>query len=436
MGLDRRASSLLTVFVLSACAAAPSEPPASTPSVSVVPEPTPPGAPDRVEPARREGFPLGEPATEGIDRAALDALVAEARAQHSEALVVVKNGKLVVEEYFGFEDEPIMAMSASKSFTALAFAFLLEEKKLASLDEPVAKIVPGFATADPRKANITYRHLLTQTSGIDPKRATGSKRDIEARGIAASCLFEPGSSWQYSNAGFDLLAALAGKLAGRPMDRYLNEKLFRPLGIADVVWMRDKKGVPLGAGEMEIRPLDMAKIGQALLAGGRWASVQVIPKTWPELSFAPSSMHEPLYGLSWWRVAPVTAHGLTTEVIAQWRTAGLADAIAAKLEALVGRRYATYPKYQAALRSVLDRNELQALDALVLAGDHLPTSRNLEVGPATAFDAAGWLGQFLVVVPDKQLVAVRMRRARASDYDGPEVDGFGSFPTDVPKLVP
>jgi CubicO group peptidase (beta-lactamase class C family) len=102
-------------------------------------------------------------------------------------------------------------MSATRSFTSLAFVFLLADGKLSSLDELVSTTLPGFA-ADPQKAKITYRHLLSQTSGIDPKRA-GQQGDIEAHNLTVSCLFEPGTGWQYSNDGVDLLAVLAGKLA-------------------------------------------------------------------------------------------------------------------------------------------------------------------------------------------------------------------------------
>jgi CubicO group peptidase (beta-lactamase class C family) len=383
----------------------------------------------------KEGLVVGDPEAEGIDASALTKLVAKAKAQHSEALVVLKNGKLVYEDYFGLADEPIVAMSASKSFTSLAFGFLVAEGKLASLDELVSKTLPGLAS-DPRKAKITYRHLLTQTSGIDPKRAGGSKGDIEAHALEVSCLFEPGTSWQYSNNGVDLLAALAGKLAGKPMDEYLNEKLFHPLGIADVDWKRDKKGVPLGAGEMRIRPLDMAKVGQAMLDRGKWRSAQVIPETWTQLSFAQSNTFEPLYGLLWWRSAPVTAIGLTDDLLAQWKTGGLDPAIAAKAQPLVGQKYPTWSKYQTAMTMLLTLDERNALDAVVKAGDHLTYVRDLELGAVTAYDAAGWLGQFLVVAPEKNLVAVRMRRARDSDYgSGPEVDGFSTFPSEVPAIA-
>ncbi len=432
MHVVTRASLLAAIVLLAACATEAAPTPAAPPP----PAPVEPAAP-APEPVLREGFVVGDPASEGIPDAALAKLVAKAKAQHSEALVVVKNGKLVYEDYFGLVDEPIVAMSASKSFTSLAYGFLLADGKLASLDELVSKTLPGFSTVDPRKAKITYRHLLTQTSGIDPTRAGGTKGDIEAHGLEVNCLFEPGTSWQYSNNGIDLLAALAGKLAGKPMDEYLNEKLFRPMGIADVAWITDRRGVPLGAGEMMIRPLDMAKVGQALLDGGVWLSKSIVPATWPPQSFAQSNTIEPLYGLLWWRNAKVTSVGLTAEVLSQWRTAGVAADMMTKLEPFVGRKYADASALYSAITSSLESAEWTALDTVLSAGDHLPYYRNLEIGALSGYNAAGWLGQFLVIAPDEQLVAVRMRRARDADYDGGrEVDGFPTFPTDAAALTP
>lgn len=114
----------------------------------------------------REGLVLGEAGAEGIDPGALENLVTLAKTEKSEALVILKNGKLVFEDYFGGKDEPIMAMSASKSFVSIAFGLLLAEGKLGSLDDLVVSTVPTFAAADPRKATMTYRHLIDTGIGL------------------------------------------------------------------------------------------------------------------------------------------------------------------------------------------------------------------------------------------------------------------------------
>jgi CubicO group peptidase (beta-lactamase class C family) len=260
--------------------------------------------------------------------------------------------------------------------------------------------------------------------------------DILAHAERSRCLFEPGTSFQYSNNGVDFLAALAGKLAGKPMNVYLDEKLFRPLGIADIGWMLDDKGVPFGAGEMMIRPLDLAKVGAALATGGQWHGAPVVERSWIEQSSAVGSKLEPTYGLLWWRMAEVTAVGLTEDIVAGWRRAGAAETTLAKVASIVGRSFPSMSEYRAALHATLKPEELAALNTLLVTSDHLPYFRNFAVGPSSGIVAAGWLGQFLVVMPEKNLVGVRMRRLRESDQGAPgEVDGFRTFPTEVAKLV-
>lgn len=384
---------------------------------------------------RKEGLPVSSAAGEGIDSVALARLAANAEAAASEAVVILRNGRIVYENYFGFTDDPIYAMSASKSFVSLAFGFLLTEGKLSSLDQRVETQLPHFSAVDARKAGITYRQLLTQTSGINPGRSPSYQNDLEAFAMGANCSYTPGAGWQYANGGVDLLSVLAGKLAGEPMDQYLNEKLFQPMGISSVSWARDRKGVPYGAGEMRIRPLDMAKVGQAMLDGGKWQGKQVIPASWVAQVSQQSNVYEPTYGLLWWRGASVLTVGATADLVAQWREYGLPDSTAQALSSLVGRSYPTVPAYVQALQQALSSDQYNDL-LRVFNGDHIPTRRNLTVGPMAYYAALGWLGQYLVIVPDKHLVGVRMRRNRQSDYTSPtEVDTDPSFPADVAALV-
>jgi CubicO group peptidase (beta-lactamase class C family) len=386
-------------------------------------------------PVSSQVFVVSTPLAEGIDTAALSRLVRDAIQEHSEALIVLRNGKLVYENYFGMADEPIYAMSASKSFVDLAYGFMLAERRLKSLDERVATLLPTFAAVDPRKAATTYRHLLSQSSGLGPWRGT---KDIEAYAIASPAIFDPGTAWQYSNNGVDLLAALAGRLLSEPLDQYLNEKLFQPLGITDVTWEHDTHGVPLGAGEMKIRPIEMAMVGQAILDNGRWRGVQVIPPSWIDSSFAPSTIFNPLYGLLWWRSHNgILAVGAPNDLLAQWVGNGLPQAIATKLRPIADTRYATSDALFADIKALLSADEYAVLQNLWTTGDHVPVYRILESRPGSVFYASGWLGQYLDVVPSKQLVAVRMRRARPSDRaSAVEVDYFPGFWFDVLRLVP
>ena len=91
------------------------------------------------------------------------------------------------------------------------------------------------------------------------------------------------------------------KATGRPLDEFAREVLFEPLGIADVEWTRVKGDTDAGGG-LRLRPRDMAKIGQLVLAGGRWNDRQIVSKDWIETSTTSKikATDDQYYGYLWW----------------------------------------------------------------------------------------------------------------------------------------
>jgi CubicO group peptidase (beta-lactamase class C family) len=80
---------------------------------------------------------------------------------------------------------------------------------------------------------------------------------------------------------------LIRKATGRTLDEFARATLFDPLGITKMEWIRVRGDTDAGGG-LRLRPRDMAKIGQLVLAGGRWNDRQVVSKAWIETSTAPS----------------------------------------------------------------------------------------------------------------------------------------------------
>ena len=158
-------------------------------------------------------------------------------------------------------------------------------------------------------------------------------------------MFTPGATFQYSNNGVDLLAALVPHIAGKQLDVLLDERLFAPLGIAQTDWARDSRnGVPYGAGDLRIRAVDLAKVGQTILDGGQWKGKQVIPASWiAQAQEQSSSTYEPLYGLLWWRNAALTAIGTTDVDLDVWELEGVAKSTTDKIRPYTGRTFATDP---------------------------------------------------------------------------------------------
>jgi CubicO group peptidase (beta-lactamase class C family) len=371
-------------------------------------------------------LPLGEP----LDAKALLATAAEER---SSAIVVLKDGKVVVESYLEKEAKPIMAMSASKSVVALAVALLVADGKL-TLETRMGTLFPAWKNLGP-KANITVRQLMNHTSGLDPSRARFDGETIREHTLKAKLLFTPGSRFQYNNNAVDFLGVVIKQAAGVPLDELLQKRLFDKLDMVDAHFLKDPEGTPRGAGELIIRPIDLAKLGQLMLNDGQWNGEQVLPAGWAAKLTEPSQTLDERCGLLWWREGTFSSV-ITEAVLAGWQDLGV-DAEALKAaRTLVGRKFASEPELRAALVTAMGESAFAKLSERREHADHVPLNANVLEGTARGYTAHGWLGQIMVVYPDKHVVAVRMRRSAATDYEDRDTETFAypSFASDVRKL--
>jgi D-alanyl-D-alanine carboxypeptidase len=187
-----------------------------------------------------------------IDRIASQVL--EQTGVPSASIAVVQNGKIVYTHAYGKArlQPPLAATPAmrysigsiSKQFTAAALLLLQEEGKL-SLDDAVAKYIPGLTRGD----QITIRQLLSHTSGYqdywpEDYVMTTMKPNVTAQQImdqwGKNALdFEPGTQWQYSNTNFVIAGAIVEKVSGEPYFRFLTERIFNPLGMTSI-WNSDQ----------------------------------------------------------------------------------------------------------------------------------------------------------------------------------------------------
>ena len=168
--------------------------------------------------------------------------------------------------------------SMSKPMTSVAVAMLADDGKL-SFDDPVEKYLPEFRdmwvageqTAQQRvlvKAArpITLRDLLTHTSGLGEYRVTDPHWSLAAmiKVLAREPLrFQPGTRWSYSTAGMDTLGRVVEVVSGMPYDKFLQTRLFDPLGMKDTTfWIspsqkkRFVQPIILKSGKLQPTPID------------------------------------------------------------------------------------------------------------------------------------------------------------------------------------
>jgi CubicO group peptidase (beta-lactamase class C family) len=290
------------------------------------------GAPINVN----DGWPIDNPENVGLDSASLCGIAARLAATNANvhAVVVVRHGKLVFEQYFSGYDDPWGApegkfdfdattkhdmRSVSKSVSSLLVGIAIDRKLIAGANEPVVKFFPEFSSLKtPGWDNITIRNLLTMSSGIswnenlpwtDPRnnephlgKDPDPVRYILAKPIAAP----PDTVWNYNGGGTDLIGNIIERVSGKPFDVFAREALFQPLGIADWAWETYQNGKFSPAAGLRLRPRDAAKIGQLVLNRGNWSGQQIVPATWVEQSIVPRFQAIDyfgglfFYGYHWW----------------------------------------------------------------------------------------------------------------------------------------
>jgi D-alanyl-D-alanine carboxypeptidase len=209
----------------------------------------------------------------------------------SASVAVVRDGRIAyVKAYGKAQLEPsVLATtdmrysigSISKQFTATAILLLQEEGKL-SLDDPVAKYLPDLTRAN----EVTIRQLLSHTSGyqdywpedyvMKPMLQPVTAQQILDQWGKKPLDFDPGTRWQYSNTNFVIAGVIVERVAGVPLFRFLQQRVFNPLGMKSVTNSDEKKlgdNDPMGYMRYALGPLRPApKEGQGwMFAAGELA---------------------------------------------------------------------------------------------------------------------------------------------------------------------
>lgn len=237
-----------------------------------------------------------------INKDKLALLKAKAKETKTEALIIYENNKLVLEAYdgYGHRDSLIQPWSCTKSIVGLTFIALLDDGLLDSIDQPVHTIYPEWNQGI--KKDITVKHLLTMTSGLqneyDPGTELFPSSDIIQLALSADVIETPGTIWRYNNKAFSLLAGVVQKLSGKPMDVYIKERLFKPLNITHVKWERDENKTAYSFAGCHLKPMDLAKLGLLVGNKGSYNGKKVLSEKHL------SKIHQPIqtrnYGLGWW----------------------------------------------------------------------------------------------------------------------------------------
>ena len=167
-----------------------------------------------------------------------------ARFGFSGGALAVRGSEVLLSKSYGLADRargiPLTTESVynlgsiTKQFTAAAILTLEMQGKLAVTDLASKHLGP----VPDDKSTITLHHLLTHASGLESDFSPTDydpvgREEYVRRALASKLLFKPGEGYEYSNAGYSLLAAIVEKVSGQPYEVYLTERVFKPAGMRE-----------------------------------------------------------------------------------------------------------------------------------------------------------------------------------------------------------
>lgn len=246
----------------------------------------------RLRPSENEGgFEELLPEQVGVRSKGLLKMFSElsaAKGVNPHSAVVLRDGKLIAKaDWSPYEmDYPHVSHSLCKSIVSMAAGLAVEEKIL-FLTEKVAPIFKEELLKEPHKLmkDVTVRNLLTMSSGagFNEAKAVMSKNWVRDY-LSSEIKFQPGTDFHYNSLNTYMLSAIICKRSGMSLSEYLNQRVFRPLGIKNFYWEKCPRGIEKGGWGLYMTVFDYAKLGQLYLNGGVWNGTQIISESWVNTS--------------------------------------------------------------------------------------------------------------------------------------------------------
>jgi len=254
---------------------------------------------------------------EGVSRDEVQGVVDRAFGELStdgqtiDAILVVKDGELVVEEYNDWDpDARHMSWSVAKSITSSLVGILVGQGRL-DIAEPIA--APEWSEPDDPRAEITLDHLLRMSSGLEWEESYSDPnsdvlatlgQDVDRAGYTASkpLADEPDTQWYYSTGTSNLIARSVAEQVGYGEDltAWIDRELFEPLGIGTVEHSLDATGLISGGSWINLSPRDFARFGLLYARNGIWDGRRILPEGWVDYSRMPAARGAGMYGAQWW----------------------------------------------------------------------------------------------------------------------------------------
>lgn len=260
-----------------------------------------------------------------VDRlAALSAEIVSGEFPDIHSLLVMRNGRMVIERYYNGSgrDHVHTMQSVTKSFASALVGIAISQGDIADVDEPVLDFFPQWRdelSLDPRKAAQRLEDVLTMRTGTDYHENGPSAPHWQLNALQTGwdrfwlerpMVNDPGGFWQYDSGGAVAVSSMLKQRTGLHADGFADATLFSALGITESTWFRNSEGQVHTGGGLSLRARDMLKLGQLYLQEGVWEGEQVVEAEWVEASvrrhhtFSNFGPRVKGYGYFWWIMEP------------------------------------------------------------------------------------------------------------------------------------
>ncbi|WP_337041202.1 serine hydrolase domain-containing protein [Emticicia sp. 17c] len=250
----------------------------------------------------------------------LNKLIALNKFKEITSIVVIKDGKLLLEEYFNNTNRNTLldTRSVGKSFTSAMMGIAIKEGYIKNENQTLEEFydLQQFAHDSPAKHTIKIKDLMTMSSAFngsdDDSDSPGNEENMYPTSnwvkftldLPVDSTKTNGRKWNYFTAGVMLLGDVLNKSVPESLEKYATKKLFTPLGITKYEWQYTPQKVVSTAGGLRMSALDFAKFGQLYQNKGIWQNQQILPASWVQKTFTkylpiPGRNNE-FYGYLFW----------------------------------------------------------------------------------------------------------------------------------------
>ncbi len=240
------------------------------------------------------------------------ALVKDLEASNSVSFLIIKNGKLLHEQYWDHYNSKSVtnSFSMAKTVTSLLLGAAITDKRIKDENQLFSDFYPEYAESEFGKS-LTLKNLVTMEAGLDWNEHYSSPFTPNAKAYYGNSLAEsvldipvketPGKKFEYQSGSTQLLGFAIRQAVNMPLSSFASKKLWNPLGMEqDAYWTTDEARMEKTFCCIHSNSRDFAKLGQLILNDGKVDSLQIINKNYIQKMITPTPESNGVYGYGMW----------------------------------------------------------------------------------------------------------------------------------------